>query len=79
MTVLNRIIGPIIGLIFGLVLYWEGPGPAFAVLGFILLGWLIGLIATGELDLFGFLYDRTRRGRSRQQRREADIDTYVKR
>ena len=80
MAVLNRIIGPIIGLIFGLVFYWLGPGPAFAVLGFMLLGWFIGLIVTGEIDLIGFLYERTRRNRARQQRREVNtMDTYVKR
>lgn len=75
MAVINRIIGPIIGLIFGLVFFWQGVGPAFAVMGFILLGWLIGLVVTGQIDLIGWAYTRTRR-----QKQESDrMDTLVRR
>lgn len=68
MVVLNRIAGPIIGLIFGLVFFWLGVGPAFAVLGFMLLGWLIGMVVTGQIDLIGWAYDRTRRQRTESER-----------
>jgi hypothetical protein len=75
MVVLNRIIGPIIGLIFGLVFFWQGVGPAFAVMGFILVGWLIGMLATGRIDLIGWAYRNTRRQRAEQER----IDALVRR
>jgi hypothetical protein len=75
MAVLNRIIGPIIGLIFGLVFFWQGVGPAFAVMGFILVGWLIGLVVIGRIDLIGFLYTNTRRQKAESER----MDTLVRR
>jgi hypothetical protein len=76
MAILNRIIGPIIGLIFGLVFFWQGVGAAFAVMGFILVGWLIGLVSTGKVDLIGWLYNRTRRPRLASDSR---MDTLVRR
>jgi hypothetical protein len=75
MAVLSRIVGPVIGLIFGLVFYWLGVGPAFAILGFIAVGWIIGMIVTGEIDLIGFLYTRTRR----TKRETNNLDTLMKR
>ena len=52
-----RTAGLLTGLIFGLVLVWQGAGAAGLVLLFALLGWLVGLVAwlgwrsaTGELD-----------------------------
>ncbi len=75
MAILYRVVGPIIGLIFGLVFFWQGVGPAFAVLGFILVGWLIGMVVTGRIDLIGWAYSRTR-----GQRAESDrMDTIMRR
>lgn len=46
------------GLIFGVILVWQGAGAAALVLLFALIGWLIGVavwmirrITTGQLDL----------------------------
>lgn len=78
MAVLNKIIGPIIGLIFALVLFWRGVGPAFAVMGFMLLGWLISLVWTGEIDLIGWLYNHSRRQRAESGRSER-MDTLMRR
>lgn len=71
---LNKIAGPLTGLIFGVVLVWAGPGPAFGVLALILLGWFIGKIVNGEIDLIGFLYNR-----SRGRKQEDKIDSLMKR
>ncbi len=52
-----RSAGLLAGLIFGLVLVWQGAGAAGLVLLFAMLGWLVGFVlwlgwrsATGELD-----------------------------
>ena len=67
--------GILAGLVFGLVLVWQGAGAAFAVMGFALLGWLVGLAvlvgrraAAGEIDidalkqLIAMLFSGARRG-----------------
>lgn len=74
MAVISNIAGPIIGLIFGVVLFWAGVGPAFAVLGLMLAGWLIGKVVNGDWDLLGFLYNRTRQ--TQESRR---MDTLMRR
>ena len=50
--------GLIGGLIFGVILVWQGAGAAALVLLFTLIGWLIGVavwmvrrITTGQLDM----------------------------
>lgn len=52
-----RTAGLVAGLIFGIVLAWQGAGAAFLILLFALVGWLLGLgvwvgwrLYTGELD-----------------------------
>lgn len=51
------LIGAIGGTVFGILLFWLGPGAAWSVLGLALLGWVISFgvwivwrILTGELD-----------------------------
>lgn len=58
-----KIIGVTIGIIFGIVLFWLGVGVAFAVLAFALLGWFIGKIVNGEIDIIGYLEMISRRKR----------------
>ena len=64
------------GLIFGLVWVWQGIGAAFIVVGFAVLGWLIGFAvwmvgraASGDIDmstvrqLISTLFSDTKRSR----------------
>jgi hypothetical protein len=48
-------LGMLLGLTFGVILVWFGPGKAFAVAVFMVLGWLLGKLVTGELDVIAFL------------------------
>jgi hypothetical protein len=61
----SGIMGILIGLIFGVILVWFGPGKAFAVVGFMALGWLLSKLATRELDVIAFLEWVSRRGPQR--------------
>ncbi len=45
----------LIGLGFGIGLVWLGPGQAFVILAFGIIGWIFGKIAAREVDLFGWL------------------------
>ena len=67
--------GLIVGLIFGIVLVWEGAGAAGLVLLFTLVGWVIGVIGwlvwriiNGEVDVGALrnLADAIFSGRSRR-------------
>lgn len=60
-----KIVGVTIGIVFGIVLFWLGVGVAFAVLGFAFLGWLIGKIVNGEIDIIGYLETISHRKRER--------------
>ncbi|MEX2376971.1 MAG: hypothetical protein WD848_02950 [Dehalococcoidia bacterium] len=69
-----RIMGLLIGLLFGVILIWRDAGDAFLVLLFALLGWLIGSllwftgrIINGEVDTDNLreLLSVFREGRSR--------------
>ena len=53
-----RTIGLLVGFLFGVVWVWQGAGDALLVLLFAAIGglvgfvvWVIGRIATGELDM----------------------------
>ena len=53
-----KTIGVLLGLLFGVVLVWQGAGAAGLVLLFAAIGWLVGFllwligrIAGGEVDL----------------------------
>ena len=53
-----KTIGVLLGLLFGVVLVWQGAGAAGLVLLFAAIGWLVGLllwligrIVAGEVDL----------------------------
>ncbi len=53
-----RTIGLLVGFLFGVVWVWQGAGDALLVLLFTAIGglvgfviWVIGRIATGELDM----------------------------
>jgi len=58
-----KILGALVGLAFGIVLVWFGPGKAFAVAAFVILGWVIGKILARELDVVGYLEWVSRRPR----------------
>ena len=68
-----RIIGVLIGLLFGVVWVWQGAGDALLVLLCAAIGWLVGFvvwftrrIASGEVDVaaIGELVSVIIRGRS---------------
>jgi hypothetical protein len=53
-----RLIGLLGGLVFGLVLVWQGVGDAFIVLALATAGatigflvWIVGRVTNGEIDL----------------------------
>lgn len=56
-----KIGGAIIGTVFGVVLFWLGVGEAFAVLALALVGWFFGKLASGEIDIMGYLEAISRR------------------
>jgi len=66
----NAIIGIIAGLIIGVVFAWLGALNAFFVALFMLAGWVISKIWSGELDVLE-LYERfmESRGGGRSRRR----------
>lgn len=62
-----KVIGTIVGFIFGVVLLWFGPGKAFALVFLMLAGLLIGMIVSGEIDFVTPLAQwLTRRSAARQ-------------
>ncbi len=49
------LISVLLGLAFGIALVWLGPGQAFAVLAFGIIGWVVGKIVAREVDVMGWL------------------------
>lgn len=57
----GKTIGAVIGIVFGIVLFWLGVGPAFAVVALALFGWLIGKLINREIDVMDYLESISRR------------------
>ena len=51
----GKIIGAVIGIVFGIMLFWFGWGAAFAVLALGIFGWFIGKWISHEIDVLGYL------------------------
>ena len=51
----SKIIGAVIGIVFGIVLFWLGVGPAFGVLALALLGWIVGKLANREINIINYI------------------------
>jgi uncharacterized membrane protein len=62
-----KIIGAIVGLIFGVIVIWFGFLKAFLLALCILVGWLVGKFWMGEIDLLA-LYERFMNSRGRRRR-----------
>ena len=62
-----KIIGAIVGLIFGVIAIWFGFLEAFLLALFILVGWLVGKFWMGEIDLLA-LYERFMNSRGKRRR-----------
>ena len=62
-----KIIGAIVGLVFGVIVIWFGFLTAFLLALFILVGWLVGKFWMGEIDLLA-LYERFMNSRGKRRR-----------
>lgn len=62
-----KIIGAIVGLVFGVIVIWFGFLTAFLLALFILGGWLVGKFWMGEIDLLA-LYERFMNSRGKRRR-----------
>jgi len=62
-----KIIGAIIGLVFGVIIIWFGFLQAFLLALCILAGWLVGKFWMGEIDLLA-LYERFMNSRGKRRR-----------
>lgn len=63
-----KVIGAIIGLVVGLIVVCLGLPKALLVVLFVLLGWFIGKVWMGEIDLLD-VYERFMSRRGRRPRR----------
>ena len=63
-----KIIGAIGGLVIGIIVVWLGPLKGFIVALFILAGWFIGKIWTGEIDLLD-VHERFMRNRGKRPKK----------
>lgn len=64
----GKLVGALAGLAFGIVLFWMGPGEAFIVLLFTLIGWFIGKVLSGEVDVLAYV-ERLSKRQGRSDRR----------
>jgi uncharacterized membrane protein len=61
-------VGAIIGLVLGLVVLIFGVGKAIILLLFVLAGWFVGKVWSGEIDLIE-VYERFKSDRNMRNRR----------
>jgi len=61
-------IGLVVGLIIGVIFAWLGALNAFFVALFLLAGWIVAKLLTGEVDVLD-LYERFLQSRGRRQRK----------
>lgn len=64
----RKVIGAIAGLVIGVIVICLGVLKAFVVVLFVLAGWFIGKVWTGEIDLLD-VYERFMSSRGKRPRR----------
>ena len=53
-----KLVGPVLGIIIGVVGVWQGPLDAFIVALFGVAGWIVGKYLSGEIPIVDILLER---------------------